>query len=563
MKKTLSILFVAALFATALSCTKEIAEQPVEAQEETPAAPVEEGLVPMSFSADFSGATKAVINDDGTAVNMIWAEGDKLAVYDGTAIREFTLTEGAGTSSAKFEGLVAEGATEFKAIHPYTSSIKWDATNSQFTDVVIPEVQCPAVGGVDPAALVCVADQPEDGTFSFTNVLALIKIDMQQDDFEDFEIHNSAMNGTAGTIAVKTDGSSSWITKDKIAISVNPEGAKGVYYVGYHDGNYTGGISIVAHKEGARAVAARATADILAGCCYDFGTFTGATWCPDVITTAAELRKFSQIAYYAYLPSETVKLGADIDLDGEVWTPVSRFYATFDGQNHRIYNIVTNPTSGNVGFIATLGNNTEGVDYGHVKNVCFGSSDYNFSTKTGTYDGKSSFTLSAKVGDWSYVGSAVGYASVGTSLDNVVDFASVNVAASIDGQHRSGGIAGTMKGSVSITNCINFGTVIDNATSAGSSALNAIAGIVGSIDGENTLVENCINNGVIKNQAIATCHIGGIAGLSNYACNVKGCVNNGAVTNDAQCYGVNTGYGIRVGGILGARLWTNVPIPVR
>ena len=52
-----------------------------------------------------TGQTKTALT--GFA-DVVWAAGDKIAVYDGAAFTEFTLSSGAGTASAAFSGTLAE-----------------------------------------------------------------------------------------------------------------------------------------------------------------------------------------------------------------------------------------------------------------------------------------------------------------------------------------------------------------------------------------------------------------------------------------------------------------------
>ena len=61
-------------------------------------------------------------------------------------------------------------------------------------------------------------------------------------------------------------------------------------------------------------------------------------------------------------------------MQSELWTP-RIFRGVLDGQNHKLYNFVTDPASPQTGFVSDLG--------GTVKNLVLGSSDGS------TYDGTS------------------------------------------------------------------------------------------------------------------------------------------------------------------------------
>ena len=65
----------------------------------------------------------------------------------------------------------------------------------------------------------------------------------------------------------------------------------------------------------------------------------------------------------------TVYLTANIDLEEEDWTPITKFNGTFDGQNHTISNLWVTGT-GNLGFFKQVADQTETVT-GTVKNVTF------------------------------------------------------------------------------------------------------------------------------------------------------------------------------------------------
>lgn len=67
-------------------------------------------VVTISASAGMSESTKVTGTDDGTTINFTWDEDDKILVTVGGESAEFTLTTGAGTNSATFEGTLPEDA---------------------------------------------------------------------------------------------------------------------------------------------------------------------------------------------------------------------------------------------------------------------------------------------------------------------------------------------------------------------------------------------------------------------------------------------------------------------
>ena len=90
------------------------------------------------------------------------------------------------------------------------------------------------------------------------------------------------------------------------------------------------------------------------------------------ISTAAELKGFADMVNVGKntFNGKTVVLAADIDLGGQVWTPIgqtsaTQFMGTFDGQGHTIENFVVNDTEGGAhssGLFGWLNNGT-------IKNV--------------------------------------------------------------------------------------------------------------------------------------------------------------------------------------------------
>lgn len=94
-------------------------------------------LKKMTFTAIQEGQneeTKTTI--DG--INIKWASGDKLSVFDGGAAdadghfdREFVLSDGAGTTSGKFSGSAADDAAVYYALYPNMSSASEERTPTE------------------------------------------------------------------------------------------------------------------------------------------------------------------------------------------------------------------------------------------------------------------------------------------------------------------------------------------------------------------------------------------------------------------------------------------------
>ena len=148
---------LAALFMTAFNaCTKE----------ETPAAPevpgTDETLVEMTFTAvqaagesatgpDAEPAQAAVKSTfDGTQIG--WETDDLVAIYDGTAKRQFTV-ESVENGVATLKGMVSPDATEFYAVFPYSAA--GDALPTQEGQISLPVVKLVRKGRIFRCGAAC------------------------------------------------------------------------------------------------------------------------------------------------------------------------------------------------------------------------------------------------------------------------------------------------------------------------------------------------------------------------------------------------------------------------
>ena len=192
-------------------------------------------------------------------------------------------------------------------------------------------------------------------------------------------------------------------------------------------------------------------------------------------------------------------LTKDIDLGGELWTPIGKNYSyaykgTFDGQGHTIKGLkITGSASGNRGLFGY-------VDSGTAENVTVQG------TITLTGSGSSSYGAGGIVGQL--------YGQTGAIRNCRSDV-------TVQGGQNVGGIVGYVAGgnyasSKEITGCVNTGTVSSNSYNAG--------GIVGYISGQVT-VDSCYNRG---NCTSGSYRAGGIAAYlySSYA-TVKNCYTTG------------------------------------
>ena len=286
MKRILFILSAIALLA--VSCTKESKEKP------------EGGLVPATFNATltpFGEQTKATLQTDG---KVVWANGDKIAVYDGYEMREFTLASGSGTANAVFKGEVEKNAKSFEGTYPYSAAFV-KSTTPDISEQKILSGQL-----VDPAALTSKAEAvAKDGTMNFKPCVGLLK----------FTASAATEIVFSGKLSGKEDRSY------KISC---PSG--GSFFAAVMPGEYSGASVI----SGNRRKTFESGLTIKANQFLNIGKVSD--WSQTVtIKDCAELNAFLAN------PSGNASLTADIDASAGI-TPAATFAATLDGCGHIIKN---------------------------------------------------------------------------------------------------------------------------------------------------------------------------------------------------------------------------------
>ena len=208
-----------------------------------------------------------------------------------------------------------------------------------------------------------------------------------------------------------------------------------------------------------------------------------------------------------------VKLTANITIDELDWTPIGNgrrlssvatgngFEGTFDGGGNTISGLAISSTQGadyGVGLFGVL-------DGGTVKDLNLENVDINVAASD-------------------CAGGAVGLMVNDAKAENIT------VSGSIFANQGTGGIAGRMIKSGTISNCENNAAI--NTTSYN------VGGIVGAAyytaEGKEMTISGCVNNGIVNGNSTG---VGGIVGLS--AANVSNCENNADITgNGADVAGI-------------------------
>jgi hypothetical protein len=447
---------------------------------------------------------------DVGASAIVWDSDDAIAIYDGSELREFSVSSRSnGNKIATFSGSAANVSTYY-SVTPFSA-----ATLDTDIKVAIPDIQT-VIGDhcVDGEAMVATATVASGADISFTNRFSLLKINLSSSDIVSVTLTGKGDEAICGEKVFSTsDGSFSGTPEGKtinLVYKASKEGAYGAfpagdYFVVLWPGEFTGGFKLIMTKsDGSKAIkstSASVTFTLNSGA--NASTIDDVTtWVPNTITTANQLKMWRRVAEY-YAEGEEVKLGADIDLEGYVWAPVEQFLGIFNGQGHKIYNFTVNSDAQRVGFIANLG---DGSAASVLKNTVFGSSN-------GTSaDGTSAINISTTSSGWAYAG-LVAYVKSKASVQNVTNFVPVTGLSDMTVKHRIGGIAGMIGNNVTISDCHNWADIYDRSacdTGEGSS----VAGVVGGWGGSNSELIGCTNHGQVYNYCTGVPYVAGVIGYT-------------------------------------------------
>lgn len=224
-----------------------------------------------------------------------------------------------------------------------------------------------------------------------------------------------------------------------------------------------------------------------------------------LIGTAAEL------AWFAATDGKTsAKLTADIDLAGFDWTPLAKFYGTFDGAGHMVKNLYINSASYPLGLFGYLKTGAKVTNLGVTGNVTCTNKSY------------------------AQAGGIAGYVDANAAIENC--YSAVNVTSVKHG----GGIAGYTAGGSIITNCYASGNI--TTTSKNECYLGGICGSFSSNTNGATLT-NCYSIGDVTGTSGAASYLGGLSPDKTAAHYVDNCFYlDGTVSKESSKYGV-TGLG--------------------
>ena len=487
MKKIFKYMLAAAAVLTAASCAQELVNP-----QANPELDVE--LVPMTLTVD-GDVTKTAVGEDGKTIN--WCENDQIAVFDGTAKRQFTATAVEG-KKATFVGLVASGAKSLYAVYPYSAAV--ECNNGVISATLAAEQQL-AGNNVADGAILAVGKVNADASVQFKNAVGFLRVDVSYDDVTEVIVNGKDL---AGTATFSEAGVLDKVAQSASCVTLKPAGEKfaaGSYYVALLPGTTPANafsITLVRAQNGLTMVAPNEV-DVP----RNSGFFVEDTQLTEtaIIKDAASLQSFLAAAA-DYQEGQLATVIRDIDLTGVTITSATDFAGTFNGNGYSLKNWTSStPLFANV--TAT----------GKVSNLVIAENcTLSFPQTCGHFG----FVAKINAG----------------SLSGIVNYADVAVPAipSVEGTNDVGAICGKSTGPIS--NCSNYG----DFTYTGAASANNVCygGVVGDINGAAAIVSNSYNMGNMSftfNAVPAkSVYINGVVGWLGNNAKILDCVNYGDVT---------------------------------
>lgn len=208
------------------SCSKETTDTPEYTGEK----------VSKTISAEKTETYKTSL--DGKSV--LWSEGDKVAVfaysegcdlYDTDKAASVTAIDG---SKAKITAVIKDFCTPCYALYPSTENTAWNAAKGVFVTETASEFSL--VAGTFPEKANVSAGKIEEGKVTLSNVLALLKFEISNDDISKVIFNTAAGEALCGTITIDAGTLAVKSVEGSSEVTLVPEGGKttfapGVYYL--------------------------------------------------------------------------------------------------------------------------------------------------------------------------------------------------------------------------------------------------------------------------------------------------------------------------------------------
>ena len=490
--KTTKRIFAAAFVALSMSAFNACIE------EASPVLPEEqdEKLVEMTIEA-----SQVDVKSTFSGKQIGWELDDKVAVYDGKAKREFSVTA-VNDGKATLTGMVAAGATDFYAVFPYSAARDVLPSDEGKIYISVPQEQVLAEGkNFDEDAFVTTG-KIVDNHVTFKNAVSLLKLHVPSG------VTSVSIKGFAGENIV---GGTSVSATLKPADESFTEGD---YYIAILPVTFNTGFKVIYEDAAKSDIAIKKNTSKVEFPVNGGQDITAATasltWIPNPLISEDDLIYF--VGHQTAYAGEAAKLGQDIALTKQ-WTPVD-LTGTLDGQGYTISGLNVN-MNGGLGAMCSVENGAV------LMNV--------------TVEGTITYAATAKNSPAGLVGNLHG------TMYNVTNRTTINASSSADLLYL-GGLAGWVHGNGKLIDCVNEGNVILGKTSK-FGYVGGIAGVIYSSSGKG-LVKGCVNTGTVTSTENTTNGLGGIVGIQESGETVN-CVNKGTLQAEVMRYSGT------VGGIVG------------
>lgn len=532
MKKT--FLTAAGILFAVISCNKQNIENTVPNRK--PVA--DDRLVTITLSAE--AETRATLS--GNAVS--WELTDHIGLYDGVALRDFTLNRIDEDGIAYFTGEVDKDAdhSNFYAVYPYSAASATLPTAGGIISLNYPHIQTLSTGKISADALVSVAKVGENGNLLFKQVSSLLKIYIPEADIVSVILTGNNSEGLAGamTCAVGEAPTGTYPVKQITLRPSGPSFSNGdEVYIALPPTTFSNGFTLLYKKDAAFH-------EVNAGGSVTFARKGGKTYVNALkghsfswtsistghtITTEAQLRDFAANQAW-YGAGEEVKLGGNIELTS-AWTPFE-LKCHLNGNGYTVSGLDVSADT-NAGFVSVMDAGAQ------LSNTTF-SGSITLTGTSNTYAGlvadcsgsvaqvTSQVTVStSKSSGSTSIGGLVGHLGATGSIDSSDNRGNVTLGGTSTSESNAGGVVGLVD-SGTIVSCRNFATVTCSSPSG-----QGIGGIAGLVKGGK--LQSCTNSGgfSVTDCNAANGYAGGIAGYLQQAGTsaplvVSGCTNSGEIS---------------------------------
>ena len=485
-------------------------------------------LVDTTFTAtlntlDYTPESKASVN----GLVPAWESGDKVAVWDGTQVSEFTVA--ASGSEATLTGKAGYQSESYYSAFPPGAA-------KSFSSGTV-NMQLPSAQTAGSPVVIAVGKADAENHISMKNAVGYIEVNALEE-LRSVTIGSTDDSSLAGDMSVNSETGKVKDVKGSSLITLTGPIPAGKHLIAVAPMDYAGLRLTTENKDGACTVFTTGAVVIERGMVSRIDSLAVSVAKEYAISSPESLLAWAS-QQEDFTEDDKVTLEADIDMSGiKDWSPVN-LKGSFDGKGHKIYNFVQNVESANAGFFGTV--------TGPVSNVIFGSRDGK------TYDGVSKITFSGE-GGWRYV--AV-IARLKADLANVTNFVDVELDPTSTAKVRAAClIALANKKDIKITDCTNYGNMTADLASKTTNMETIIGGLASCCDGGEAgdviYFTRCVNYGkVLSTDPFTTC-VGGV--LSNCPSTklavLEDCHNYGSIAiNSTQTpSGYKEGY---VGGVAG------------